>query len=514
MNPHIVNILCLGDSLTAGDGNPSAYRYPLFRLYAEGGIAFRFLGACESADRRMSDAYNRHCGHCGAVIGEEADENLNSLTAYLKKEDHIAPLKEAEILLLYIGTNDKGRKLAEGVEERFLHLLDVIYAINPTVTVYAMTVLTKQGDSDFALNPFLLGFDTADYAAKTGRDLHIVDANGLLSPNGADPLDYPSDDGHPATRGNEKYAQLWYDATAEELRRRNREGTPSTEAWERPQALVTDLSALTLRPREGKRFTARVLPPSAAIGAVRFHSSAPEVLSVDECGWAHAKRAGQASVTVYALDGGLSRTATLTVEGEPLALSEGMTPLFETEFQDAAPFVGETRVIRPTIKLSRVAYPYNAIGSFSTKEIFPLSGDFVLDFTLSHTPPYLHGDENYLSLIVGGIELCIRRSGERIELREATPEAALPSEPVDEAKKTELTPFPQRETFAVAKVSAPPRGFVPYTLRRIGGRAEIYMNGVLLVSAETKFQTTPSPIRVNWYRAYSVYRFSSLRLLH
>ena len=58
----------MGDSLTEGDGNPSAYRYPLFERLFKAGADFRFVGPSSSRDDvRLPALYNHHGGNASTI---------------------------------------------------------------------------------------------------------------------------------------------------------------------------------------------------------------------------------------------------------------------------------------------------------------------------------------------------------------------------------------------------------------------------------------------------------------
>ncbi len=485
---HTVKILPLGDSLTQGDGNPSAYRYDLYRLYLEAGVAFSYVGAHRSADFRLPPSYRLHCGHGGAVIGEAADEpGVNSLTAWLKREDHQKAVREAEIVLLYIGANDCGHGLHEGSVDRFLHLLDVIYGLNPSVIVYAMTLRKKKKYVGFPLTAFLLELDTEAYRAETGRELHVVDSNSRRAPK-HDEADYPKDDGHPNALGNYKYAKIWFDATLPRVRELNRTGAPDEEVTVHPFGILTNLAPRTIAPGTGHTFNASVFPKNAKHDTLIWESSDPEILEAGEFGSVYAKAPGVATLTVKAADGGAFKSAEITVEGEEFSPVLGRAPLFRTEFEKKELFEGTLDCVMPEFRQLRVRYPHGGEGEIRTLSSFDTDGTFALTFLRREVTHMSGGVENSLAVSLGGIELCFLSLGERIELRQ------------------------NGVPFAAMSIERPSREVQRYALVADGCEVSLYRDGVLILSGMAEKEPFASPLTFLWKNSWSVTHFYDLNL--
>lgn len=354
-----VYICPLGDSLTEGDGNGSAYRYELFRRLYMDGADFAFIGGQKTGDIRIPERYARHGGYCGYVIGDDACQPGNSLRAVLAQTGGDLVQREvfvssggtdggittaeavamADIVLLYIGANDFSQKLdLPHINDRYMRLLEAIYAINPQTSVYAAVNRERFGVSPAegipSLAEYLLTLDTGEYAHRTGHMLHIVDLSDghvrVEEPFG----DRPVDDGHPRPSGNRKIAEAFACAILPEIRRVNAAAGVQLESVP-VTGIAHDLPAvLTLRPCEGKRLHANAEPAQATVPTILWSSSYPEVAEVDDYGVVTGHRAGTTQIFALTLDGHYSAATTVFVEGRPLDRSAGLPEVFADNFSD------------------------------------------------------------------------------------------------------------------------------------------------------------------------------------
>lgn len=354
-----VYICPLGDSLTEGDGNGSAYRYELFRRLYMDGADFAFIGGQKAGDIRLPERYARHGGYCGYVIGDDACQPGSSLRAVLaqtggdlvQRDVFVSSggtdggmttaeaLAMADIVLLYIGANDFNQKLdLPHINERYMQLLEAIYALNPQASVYAAVNRERFGISPAegvrSLAEFLLTLDTDEYTRRTGHALHIVD----LSAGHVRVEDFlgdrPVDDGHPRPSGNRKIAEAFACAILPEVRRLNAAAGAQLKSVP-VTGIVHDMPAtLTLRPCEGKRLHVNVEPAQATVPTVLWSSSYPEVAEVDDYGVVTGHRAGTTQIFALTMDGQYSATTTVFVEGRPLDHSAGLPEVFADTFSD------------------------------------------------------------------------------------------------------------------------------------------------------------------------------------
>lgn len=352
---YTVKICCMGDSLTEGDNNGSAYRYELFRMLYEEGADFAMVGHRRTGDGRLPERYRLHSAYCGYTIGDDDKQPYNSLRRAIAEDGADKGIREADIILLFIGTNDVHQEIdLDHIGDRFDRLLDTIFSINPVATVYAALHYGRFEHPDdspwWNLNRHLQSIDTAAYKAQTGRDLRIVDLgngnNRLMDAMG----DYPLDNGHPGLSGNRKLAAAWLYAILPQIRELNRR-----DGERLPAVPVTGLDSrlpetLTLRPCQGCTLQATALPADATVPNVTWHSAYPSVATVDEYGIVRAVRGGTTKISAVTLDGRYTATTTIYVKGTPFTLSEGMNLLYEDDFSTADRWQGDTDgVIHPSL---------------------------------------------------------------------------------------------------------------------------------------------------------------------
>ncbi len=473
---HRVKVLPFGDSLTQGDGTPSAYRYHLFRAYTEADIPFVFVGGNVSADDRMPPEYRRHCGRGGATTLQLLDYLTPGKETY--NEAWLDAVREAEVVLLYVGTNDAHRGMGPDFPKNLLLLVDRLYELNPALITYIATLRSKNklDEVRLAMNEFLLSFNCEEYYAKTGREIHIVDLNGRRVPRNL-VTDYPADDAHPNEEGNRKLAEAWYNATARRLH-----DLSLTLAPERlgpyPAGLMTNLADTTLAPGRSVSFSATVMPAAARIPTLRFESSDPSVATVDDFGTVTARSEGDCEITCEAILGGITRTATVTVAGQPFCPAGDRPILFSSATADPALFTGTTEVVLPQYKTVRLRYPIYD-GSLTTVASFP-TADLCLSFGLKQTAGNVLGSGNRLVLSLGGIDLVFDSGMHQISL---TASGAL------------LGAYRQD------KVSCIP---YHYDLLRADGRLTLYRDGTPLIACPAPAAAPSTPLTIAWEKLYAV----------
>lgn len=457
-----VKILLMGDSITEGDGNPSAYRFQFVKNLFRAGAIFKMIGPKTGWDCRLSDTYIRHGATCGHIIGSEELEK-NSLRYNLTQEAFQEAVKEADILCLWIGFNDFYRKLDEGVEARYLKLLDCIYELNPALSVYCST-LWHEGS---ALNPFLRSFDTEEYARKYGRKLTVIDVckPEYMPVRGTD--DFPEDDGHPTEKGNIKLGKMWADAVLAEVLDRNAKGEGEDDRI-RVTGIKTDMKkAITLRPNEGVTVHASVLPENAEMHAILYSSSDPEVLSVGNYGKAIAHKEGTAILRAESVDGVFYEETAVTVQGAPLSYGEGLREILFEDFTDESHWEGLTEKLAPDYK--KLAFRWNGEpnGTLTHKQDLTFGDTVYYELTYWTANDSTRSRERFFSITVGGIELRLSGGAKYASIYEngnlIAEEVALPAVftkanyAVLHAKDT-VKLYCNNELVGEGKVSAPPAG--------------------------------------------------------
>ncbi len=485
---HKVKILCLGDSLTCGDGNPSGYRYELFRLLTGADIAFSFIGPCCSADFRMPEEYRHHAGYCGAVIGEAGDGIENSIYARLNDAALRHAVEEAEVVLLMIGTNDVNRNIdLENIGKRYLALLDKLYAINPALVVFASTYWRRRKNpyKNAAVNEFLTSFDADGYHRRYGREFYVLDFNRRGTPAEAKG-DYPVDDGHPAEGGNRKIANLWFAGINNRLREMNERGIKDTEEIF-PVGMMTDLAPVTLAPGRSKSFSAKALPINLPIGSIAWSSSDEAVCTVDEYGTVTARGVGSCEIKAITLSGGVFRHATVTVEGEPFVASAGRELLFNGVDCNPKHWTGLTEAVKPKFKNILLRYP-NYDGELSTKKSYATKESFCLSLDLTHVATTRQGRGNFFAIGVGGVTLQCSSSGELFTLWE------------------------EDRVISEKRVATPSRERKHYDIIKEDGMLTVLRDGEVFMRAALEGEGADTPVRIVWEKQYSVTHIHNLTL--
>ena len=468
---HRVRILPLGDSLTQGDGNPSAYRYHLFRLLAGAGIPFRFVGGVESGDWRLPPDCRYHSGRGGITT--------DGLIAYhTEGSEHFIPswaeaVREAEVVLLCIGANDVFRGLPiESYTDRLDKLLSLLYTYNPNLsTVCIATPRTAWATNPklIAMNAALLDPAFATAQAEKGRDVRILDFNGEGAPENL-PSDYPPDDGHPNESGNRKLAELWFEGIAGRIRELSAT-LPKTDAWEAPNA-TCESRALSISVGSGERLVLNPAPGGAA--SYLFESDNGEIAEVDDDGTVYGRREGECTVRVMSAYG-------RTPVGEVAICVSGTTP----DVLDAYPvrhtpevseegYTAPEKALRPSAGGVCVRYPHWLEGEIKTLATYPQDG-VCISFDMTAVSAFPTKSRGHLTLSLGDTSLTFRNLGMQMTLAAAGRSATF----------TDPTP---------------PYTRLPMRLVREGSTVSLYRGGVVLLTLSdlSKPSAEQAPVRIAW----------------
>lgn len=468
---HRVRILPLGDSLTQGDGNPSAYRYHLFRLLAEADIPFRFVGGVESGDWRLPPDCRYHSGRGGITT--------DGLIAYhTEGSEHYIPawaeaVREAEVVLLCIGANDIFRGLpVESYTDRLDKLLTLLYAHNPTLsTVYIATPRTAWNTNPklIAMNAALLDPAFAAAQAAKGRDVRVLDFNGEGAPENL-PSDYPPDDGHPNESGNQKLAELWFDGIAERIRELA-SILPKTDVWEAP-TVACESRALSISVGSGERLALNPTPDGE--GSYLFESDDETIAEVDEDGMVYGRREGECTVRVTSAYGH-------TLVGKVAVRVSGTTPdvldnfpVRHTPEVSEKGYTAPEKALRPTAGGVCVRYPHWLEGEIVTKRCFP-QDELCIAFEMTAVSAFPSKSRGHLTLSLGDISLTFECLAARMTLA------------VGERSVTFTDP-------------TPPYTRLPMRLVREGDTVTLYRGGVVLLrlSDLPKASAEQAPVRIVW----------------
>ena len=478
-NPKRVKIFTMGDSFTAGICEPNAYRYYIYENLIQDGGVFEFIGPATSADYRVTDFYNKHGGNGGAVIGYKDDVkwngsgwSTNAWTVTTKKGTTIkyngtrnslyyrlfagsdgtnnyakteygSYVKDADVVVMYIGLNDYYSTGANGltadlehVKERYYTVVDRIYEINPNVSLYVCSLNVvdylrgydlKPGDagyenSVFKFNDFVLNDVVATYKAK-GYKIGSVDLNepGFQMIVG---VDNPSDDAHPNEKGNRKIGTQIYKAIKDEVLELNKQTSSTTYNPTRVTSISIDKTSANLMVGENLSLTANIAPSNTEIITKIFSSSDESVATVDtNTGRVTAVGEGTATIYATALDSMRPGATEIKAACEVTVTSHeyqktgtSYLPVLNENFFASGAWTGNTSLIVNSSK----AYKHtdsSSTSSVTTKTSFDLKESFSMSFRAS-----LQGSQtkevnatnkasSYVSLKAGNYELRVAVCG-------------------------------------------------------------------------------------------------------
>lgn len=125
-----VRILALGDSITAGIGDPAGggYRCLLKSYLTAQGIASDFVGSLSSGP--CGDT--QHEGHSGWTTDQILDIAADRVTTY-----------QPDVVVLMIGTNDlkpENKATVSGLNDRLAAIIDAIHGARPEALVVVCTI--------------------------------------------------------------------------------------------------------------------------------------------------------------------------------------------------------------------------------------------------------------------------------------------------------------------------------------------------------------------------------------
>ena len=423
---HIVRILPLGDSLTQGDGNPSAYRYHLFRLLSEAKISFRFVGGVKSGDWRLPPDCRYHSGRGGITSEGLLAYHTEGSESYIPSWADAA--REAEVVLLCIGANDAYRCLpVETYTTRIDSLLDMLYSYNPNISsVYIATMRTRSGSNEKmkTMNDALLDPAFADAHNAKGRDVHIVDFNGEGTPENLI-TDYPLDDGHPNDVGNRKLAEIWYSAIADRIRELSEVLSPA-DANDAPSA-TCESKTLSISVGSGERI--KLSPACGGEVSYLFESDDETVVEVDDDGTVYGVSEGMCKVRVMLAYG---RTPVDSVNVSVSGVSQDKLdfyPLRHTPPISDEGYTAPETALRPTVGGVCVRYPHWTEGEIVTRAAYP-QDRVCVSFDMTAVSAFPVGISGSLTLSLGDISLTFRNIcthmtlsvGDRsVEINDSTP---------------------------------------------------------------------------------------------
>lgn len=397
-----VRIMPMGDSLTEGHFDPSAYRYVLFEYLYFANVDFEFVGPQYNRDTRLPEKYRHHAGYGGITI-----EGM-----YARLDD-ILPTYTPDVILLDLGCNISQAEGGKSAQiEQMKKLLTKIYELLPDVAVYVGAVLQgrweENAPKNLPLNAALP--DICEQFKAEGKKISYVPINE----NPLDDNDYTAEDGtHPLHTGDRKFAQVWYAHTVNDLLRMNDEAVGEADGTAIAVESVTlDQTAISLPRRRQKTLRATVAPSTATIPTVIWTTADEKIATVDRySGLVTAVENGTTTVYASSLQG--EKVASCEVTVTDAEKNTSYDKLLDEFFLDLSAWNGPESYLSAKRKLN-----VNGTAKYETKESYDLGGEYEVSVYLNvwGTGP----DNSCFSVNVGDLQLRLESHTETVELRKGT----------------------------------------------------------------------------------------------
>jgi uncharacterized protein YjdB len=327
-----VNICCIGDSITAATGVPSAYRYELFKRLYTAGANFSFVGPNKNADVRMSSAYQNHAGYGGRTIGPDeyrvSSSSPNGYNIYSYFDKIFNPDgKECDIdiALVMAGHNNYYHNIQlDTIMDTYETFLREIFRRKPGIKVYVATMI-NEGNTGVAPDKGAADGLNAQLPSLVEKlrgerfDIHFVDMGKKTDLQRSD---FPSNDiTHPNEQGCAKIGDVWYEAIVDDVLEMCSTGTPDAEQPVSVTGVSLADSERTLW--KGTQYTLKpmVTPSDAKANTVIWTSSDSTVATVDDNGRVNAVNNGTTRITATTIDGSYTASCRVTVVDNPDGLT-------------------------------------------------------------------------------------------------------------------------------------------------------------------------------------------------
>ncbi len=395
-----VNILCIGDSITAGDGM-GGYRYYMYEYLYSNGARFSTVGPVKSsADTRLPVRYQNHAGIGGRTIQDVIDD-IDTITNC-----------DFDMVLLMIGTNDKNN--IDGATDRLRNLLDLIIAKNNKASIYLSEPIPRKGEKKDTSTSYILYNKELpnickEYSDK-GTKITFVDMKFDTWT-----ADCYADAVHPNSKGQKIIGDAFADAILDEVLMINDSGDSSYTEPIHVKGIDISNTELTLEAGLAKTISATVSPDDAEVFTVLWSSSDTGIATVNQFGKIAAIKEGTATITAKSLDGNFEKTCTVTVtkSTDPVG-----TNVFSTKFNTASDWSGNVEMITNSGFSTNWGSSGKTVAITSANTI-DTGKDFRMIFKYQSTG---NGTQNlgkragYSSISYNGFELRINNSATFIDL--------------------------------------------------------------------------------------------------
>lgn len=406
-----VNILCIGDSITAGDGTPSGYRYELYKYLYQRGACFSLVGPYRSkTDVRLPERYNAYAAYGGCTI-----------EGVIKDVDYYTN-RQYDVVLLMIGTNNIWNNPDTAIA-KLCDLLDKLYEKSPTASIYvAEPISGKKGDDAANRASFYDIFhkklpDVCKEYKDKGVKITLVkmDYEGEVTRK-VWTDDMFHDGTHPNEKGNALIAERFGAAVLNDLKERSANSTAVEDKPVRVSKLTLSQSEISLEVGGAKSLKATVSPNNAEVFSVDWTSSNTQVATVDSYGKVIAHKAGTATITAASFDGNFKKTCTVTVSASTEPAS---TSVFSTDFTTSSGWTGSTSLMTWWGGFSTSWDNNSSVQEITTQSLVDAGQNFkvVFDYRTSGNRAENFGKKDvYSSVTYGGFEVRVYNTSTFIEL--------------------------------------------------------------------------------------------------
>lgn len=401
-----VNIMCVGDSITAGAGTLSAWRYALFEKLYSYGANFNLVGAyTTNADFRLPEGYRGHSG----VGGDKTEDVVNRLDTYMAVD--------FDVFAMMIGTNDSDKNITATLTN-YRTILDRVYATNPNAYVYISTMCPKRNTVtsetwlNFGINPYLPTL-VEEY---TELGYHIAYVDNFTNYEWSTD-DFPATDTvHPNEQGREKIADAFYQVMKDDVKALD----VKEISFNYDAAAVTDMtlsdSAVSIEVGAAKSVIATIAPFNAQVKTVLWSSDNEAVATVGISGRITGVSVGTAKITAKSLDGAIVKTVDVTVTESTEVAS---TQLFNETFESLDNWViadPANTYFKITSNTCATSYS-NGLETMTTANTYTFTNGFEISFDYkASTNEEVHGDTYYGAVGYAGYELRVSDCGRKLIL--------------------------------------------------------------------------------------------------
>lgn len=395
LQPRVINILPIGDSITDGAGTHSGYRFFLHNLLCKQGIQFRFVGPKKCYDPRMPETYWHHAGYGGHTIGPDNSHNGN-VFSYLPQ----IMAEKIDIALLMIGRNNYFQQIdLDKIDVVYENFVREMLKYQPNMHIFIGTMNYSKSGND-PEDPALSGLNVllpgvCERLKRDGFNVYFVDIATLTNLGAADFK--PFDNTHPCDIGQEKIAKAWFDSILPIAEKLNEESVERPDAV-KVENMVINKSTANISVGEEIQLSPVFTPEHPDEFTVLWSSSNKDIAVVDSLGRVTAIGEGNAVITAVSVDGEIKSNCDITVSQ---TIKRHETAVFADAFKDDKwtgdiGMINDNRILMWFIRKNF---------SLTTKEKFSVSDRFVIRLRYEITDNKDKRFGSYTSLSFDGLEM-------------------------------------------------------------------------------------------------------------